>query len=144
MKYITYLWMAITSTMLVILLSLSSCSHSTPQATTATDTPKTTVNQPLKQPNVNTANPNVTLKIANFKYQPADLKLNVGETVQFVNKDEEPHTVTAKNGSFDSKALDTDQTWASTFTTPGTFPYICSIHPFMHGTITVTPKRNTP
>ncbi len=140
MKYITYLSMAIASTLLVILLSLSSCSHSAPQATTATDTPKVAVNQPT----TNTATPNVTVKIANFKYQPADLKLNVGESVQFVNKDEEPHTVTAKDGSFDSKALDTDQTWTSTFTKPGTFPYVCSIHPFMQGTVTVTPKRNTP
>lgn len=143
MKYVSYIGMAIASTMLVILLSLSSCNHSTPQATTATDTSKMAVNQPSKQLNANTT-PNAIVKIANFKYQPADLKLNVGETVQFVNKDEEPHTVTAKNGSFDSKALDTDQTWTSTFTTPGTFPYVCSIHPFMQGTITVTPKRNTP
>jgi plastocyanin len=143
MKYISYIGMAISSTMLVILLSLSSCNHSTPKATTPIDTPKVAVNQPLKQSNANTA-PNAIVKIANFKYQPADLKLNVGETVQFVNKDEEPHTVTAKNGAFDSKALDTDQTWTSTFTTPGTFPYVCSIHPFMQGTITVTPKRNTP
>ncbi len=143
MKYIRYCWIAISSTLLVILLSLSSC-HSTPQATTSTDTPKVAVNQPLKQPDVTTANPNATVKVSNFKYQPADLKINVGETVQFINQDEEPHTVTAKDGSFNSKALDTDQAWASTFTTPGTFPYVCTIHPFMQGKITVTPKRNTP
>jgi plastocyanin len=66
----------------------------------------------------------------------------VGKTVQFINLDEEPHTATATEGAFDSKALDTNQTWNYTATKPGTYPYICSVHPFMKGTLTVTPKKN--
>lgn len=133
MKYISYLLTAVASTLLVIVLSLSSC-HSTPQATQSTT--------PVEQPKVSSQNSNTTVKIANFKYEPTNLTVVAGKAVQFVNQDEEPHTVTAKDGSFDSKALDTDETWTHTFTQAGTFPYFCAVHPYMKGTIVVTTKRN--
>ncbi|MEH1831844.1 MAG: cupredoxin domain-containing protein [Nostoc sp.] len=72
----------------------------------------------------------------------SQLAIAVGKTVQFINVDEEPHTATATDGSFNSKALDTNQTWNYTATKPGTYPYICSVHPFMKGTLTVTNKKN--
>jgi plastocyanin len=62
-----------------------------------------------------------------------------GQTVQFINVDEEPHTATSVDGAFDSKALDTNQAWNYTAKKPGTYPYICAVHPFMKGTLTVTP-----
>jgi plastocyanin len=129
-KYISYFWMAIASSFLVILLSLSSCSP----------TPKASVSQTTPPP-VNAQTADVTVKIRNFKFEPANLAIAVGKTVQFINLDEEPHTATATEGAFDSKALDTNQTWNYTATTPGTYPYICSVHPFMKGTLTVTPKK---
>jgi plastocyanin len=130
-KYISYFWMAIASSCLVILLSLSSCSP----------TPKASVSQTTPPP-VSAQTADVTVKIRNFKFEPANLAIAVGKTVQFINLDEEPHTATATEGAFDSKALDTNQTWNYTATTPGTYPYICSVHPFMKGTLTVTPKKN--
>ena len=39
--------------------------------------------------------------------------------------------------SFRSKALDTDDKFSFTFTTPGTYKYFCSLHPHMTGTIVV-------
>ncbi len=134
MKYISYFLIAIASALLVVLLSLSSCS---PNHQSATPT-----NQQTEPSKVSVQNSNATVKILNFKYVPETLKIGTGETVQFVNQDEEPHTVTAKDGSFDSKALDTQQAWTHTFNQAGTFPYLCSIHPYMKGTITVTTKRN--
>ncbi len=95
-----------------------------------------TANKPLELAQVS-AQPNATVKIHNFKFTPAILKIGVGETVKFINEDEEPHTVTAQDGAFDSKAMDTDQSWTHTFTKNGTFAYICAIHPFMKGTVTV-------
>ena len=38
---------------------------------------------------------------------------------------------------FRSKALDTDDNYSFTFTTPGTYQYFCSLHPHMTGTIVV-------
>ena len=75
--------------------------------------------------------------VRDFSYKPSDLTIQVGEQVQFVNKDDVAHTVTAKDGSFDSKNLDSNATWTYTFTTAGTYTYICTYHPNMVGTITV-------
>ena len=55
----------------------------------------------------------------------------------FVNDDEEPHTVTATNKSFDSEGLDTNQTWKHAFAKAGTFAYFCEMHPYMKGTVIV-------
>ena len=76
--------------------------------------------------------------IDNFKFDPATLTVPVGSTVTWTNKDEEPHTIAAKDGSFHSPTLDTKGTYSFTFTNPGTYDYICSIHPFMTGTVVVT------
>jgi amicyanin len=76
--------------------------------------------------------------IDNFKFDPATLTVPVGSTVTWTNKDEEPHTIAAKDGSFHSPTLDTKGTYSFTFTTPGSYDYICSIHPFMTGTVVVT------
>jgi amicyanin len=76
--------------------------------------------------------------IDNFKFDPATLTVPVGSAVTWTNKDEEPHTIAAKDGSFHSPTLDTKGTYSFTFTNPGTYDYICSIHPFMTGTVVVT------
>jgi plastocyanin len=136
MKYIAYFLIAIASTCLVILLSLSSCS---PNHQATTSQPMAMNEQPKQQPQANQTTADTTVKIRNFKFEPANLAIAVGKTVQFVNLDEEPHTATATDGTFNSKALDTDQTWNYTATKPGTYPYICSVHPFMKGTLTVKP-----
>ena len=52
-------------------------------------------------------------------------------------KDGDPHTVTSTTGIWASDALDTDSQFARVFTTVGTFPYYCTIHPYMHGMIVV-------
>ena len=78
------------------------------------------------------------VSISNFAFAPATLTVPVGATVTWTNHDEEPHTVVASDGSFHSPGLGTDATYSYTFPTAGTFDYICSIHPFMHGTVVVT------
>jgi amicyanin len=78
------------------------------------------------------------VSISDFKFNPATLTVPVGATVTWTNKDEEPHTIAAKDGSFHSPGMDTNGTYSFTFTTPGSYDYICSIHPFMTGTVVVT------
>jgi plastocyanin len=65
--------------------------------------------------------------------------VKAGTTVTFENDDDIPHQVVATGGAFRSKALDTGDTYAFTFTEPGEIAYFCSLHPHMQGTITVTP-----
>jgi plastocyanin len=76
--------------------------------------------------------------INNFAFAPSTLTVPVGTTVTWTNRDEEPHTVVADDGSFHSPGLGTNGTYAFTFAKAGTFGYVCSIHPFMHATVVVT------
>jgi len=76
--------------------------------------------------------------IDNFAFAPATLTVKAGSTVTWTNHDEEPHTVAATDGSFHSPGMGTGATFSHTFPTAGTFDYVCSIHPMMHGTVVVT------
>lgn len=74
-----------------------------------------------------------------FKYAPDPIEIRAGETVTWVNHDAVPHTVTATKGDMPtSEALGLGDSYQQTFTTPGTFVYICLYHRQMHGTIVVT------
>ena len=84
-----------------------------------------------------------TVKISNFTFAPQELKVKAGTVVTWINEDDIPHTVTSIN-NFRSKALDTDDKYSFTFTTPGTYKYFCSLHPHMTGTIVVEAATGDP
>ena len=75
--------------------------------------------------------------IKDFMFHPTSVKIKVGATLTWVNKDEEPHTVTSETGLFRSGAMDTNDTFVFKFDKPGTYHFLCSIHPQMVGTIVV-------
>ena len=77
------------------------------------------------------------VQIKNDAFSPQTLAVTAGQTVTFTNDDDDAHTVTATDGSFDSKGLDTNDVWRHAFTKPGRYPYFCQLHPFMKGTIVV-------
>jgi plastocyanin len=79
----------------------------------------------------------VNVSIMNFAFGPARLVVSPGTRIVWTNQDSDPHTVTSTTGIWASEALDTGSQFARVFTTAGTFPYYCTIHPFMHGTIVV-------
>ena len=79
---------------------------------------------------------NTTVTIDNFTFAPAQLTVKVGTTVTWKNHDDIPHTVVSA-GKFRSKAMDTDDSYSFTFTAAGDYPYFCSLHPHMTGTIKV-------
>ncbi len=81
----------------------------------------------------------LTVHIKNFKFAPMSAKIHAGDNVTFVNDDQEPHTVTATDKSFDSEGLDTHATWQHVFTRPGTVSYFCEVHPYMKATLVVLP-----
>ena len=75
--------------------------------------------------------------IKNFMFAPTSLTITVGSTVTWANVDQEPHTVVSDTGLFRSGALDTNESFSFTFDKPGTYHFLCSIHPQMIGTIVV-------
>ena len=79
----------------------------------------------------------VDVKIDNFSFSPPTITIAAGTTVKWTNRDDIPHTVVNDDQKFQSKTLDTDESYTYTFTKPGTYPYFCSIHPKMTGKIVV-------
>jgi plastocyanin len=75
--------------------------------------------------------------IAGFAFHPGSITVTVGDTISWTNDDSAPHTATADDGSFDTGQLAKGASGSHTFTSPGTFAYHCTIHPSMHGTVTV-------
>lgn len=76
--------------------------------------------------------------ISNFAFSPASLTVPAGRDVIWMNQDDIPHTVTsADKTSFASALLDTGDQFRHRFTTVGTYPYFCALHPFMTGRIIV-------
>lgn len=79
-----------------------------------------------------------TVNIQNMAFNPATLNVKVGTTVKWVNMDSTTHQVVSNTGVFNSGVLKNGQSYTYTFNKTGTYPYYCSIHPSMKGTIVVT------
>ncbi len=77
--------------------------------------------------------------IESFAFGPDELTVPAGTTVTWTNVDPFSHSVVARNGEFGSEPLTTGASFAFTFATPGSYPFICGIHPSMAGAVVVTP-----
>lgn len=117
----------------------SSSATTTPPA--ASSAPASTA--PASSPPPSSASPSgrtqAKITIDNFKFSPATLTVAPGTKITVTNKDSTTHTLTAITG----KAWNTGDIAAGktvTFTAPkkpGTYQYMCTIHPFMKGSLTV-------
>jgi plastocyanin len=72
-------------------------------------------------------------------YIPDPIRVHVGQTITWTNKDTDPHDVSADNGTFYSGPIGTNGSWKWTAKKVGTYHYTCTLHPDMHGTIIVSP-----
>jgi len=75
--------------------------------------------------------------VKNFMFMPMSVTVATGSTVTWSNQDQEPHTVVSDTGLFRSSAIDTNESFSFKFDQPGTYHFMCSIHPQMVGTIVV-------
>ena len=76
--------------------------------------------------------------IQTLKYSPETIEIKRGETVEWQNNDLTPHTVTSQTGNeLNSGSVEPDATWSHSFSQPGTFPYYCTFHTEMKGTVIV-------
>jgi plastocyanin len=80
-----------------------------------------------------------SIDIVDFKYAPARVEVAPGARVTFTNRDRAPHTATATGapGRFDTGTLRQGERDAVTLTRPGTYDYVCELHPFMKASIVV-------
>jgi plastocyanin len=79
------------------------------------------------------------ITIHDYSFDPPVLRIASGTTVVWTNKDDDVHTIKSKDGpeSFQSPALDSGARYGFTFRRAGTYHYVCSVHPYMHGEIVV-------
>ncbi|MFD3706267.1 plastocyanin/azurin family copper-binding protein [Nocardia sp. NPDC058658] len=126
----------ITATVVAAALFAAGCSgDSGKAATTTTLKPRPGVTTTTQQH----APTNLTVEVDNMKFSPADATIKVGETVTWKFSDKAPHNVQGigdKSMVINSPITDKGE-WSYTFTQPGTYRYMCTIHPDMRGTITV-------
>lgn len=78
-----------------------------------------------------------TVIIKNFDFSPMTVTIPVGGRVVWTNKDGEIHTVTSVDGAFRSGGLDQNDSFTFRFAKPGTYLYVCSVHPQMKARVIV-------
>lgn len=81
----------------------------------------------------------VDVQMKNTSFQPASVTAKVGQTVKWTNEDSFAHNVKATKGEeFKSKDFGQGGTYSYKLDKAGTISYVCTIHPGMMGTVTVT------
>jgi plastocyanin len=78
-----------------------------------------------------------SIEIRKFAFAPKEITVAPGTKVTWTNRDETPHTISAADKTFLSKAMDTDDRYEYTFASEGDFSYFCTLHPFMTGIVHV-------
>src|SRR5437763_5351563 len=70
-----------------------------------------------------------TVQIVGFKFVPASVTINIGDSVTWTNADAVLHSAKSTTGAFDTGAIGEGNSKSIAFNTPGTFPYVCGFHP---------------
>ncbi len=81
--------------------------------------------------------PTTAVDMQAMAFAPTRIEVNAGATVEWTNRDQLEHTITANDGSWDSGPIAAGATWRHTFSQPGTYAFHCTPHPFMTGVVVV-------
>ncbi len=99
-------------------------------------------NQPSSGGGTNTQSSGNTVILKDTSFQPQQITISTGSELTWINQDSVNHTVvgdgTGPGGDFQSKTLQPGEEFSFIFDQPGNYPYHCSIHPSMKGTVIVT------
>jgi plastocyanin len=128
---------ALLATLVALALALAACGSSSATGAPTTAPVASAAASSAPSPASGGGGGGTAVTIKDFAFSPATLEVPVGATVTWANQDSTAHTVTADDGSFDSKSLASGQGFSQAFSTAGTFTYHCSIHSSMMATITV-------
>jgi plastocyanin len=132
-------WLSLVALAIIVLLSAcggttSNSGNNSGTTTVATNTPASSGSGPMVMITTDSS--------GTFAFSPTTLTIQVGTTVVWKNMTQVAHTVTSDDKkSFDSGTNNPiapqGGTFSFKFTSPGTFAYHCSFHPFMKATIIV-------
>jgi len=125
----------------IVLVVVCGCTQSAaPVQPTATSAMQTSAIPPsTTYPPTQTTNPvsENTVRINDFTFEPANITVKAGSIVRWVNRDAVPHRIKFEDEHFSQILLGSSQSGSQKFNEPGVYPYICLIHPEMHGTVIV-------
>ena len=79
----------------------------------------------------------LSVTMANFAFNPSELTVASGDTVTVTNEDSSGHTFTSDEGGFDLSLGGSESGEVTIDAEPGTYDFLCTIHPSMTGTLTV-------
>jgi amicyanin len=79
----------------------------------------------------------VEVNIEDLKFDGAEIRVPLGATVRWTNRDPLAHTATSTGGLWDSGPIEPGKTYERTFDRTGRYEYVCTPHPFMKGTVVV-------
>lgn len=77
------------------------------------------------------------VEIRDFAFSPGNLRVPMGATVTWTNRDSAPHDATSRNGTWRTQTLSDGENDAVTFDRAGEYEYYCSIHPSMKAQLSV-------
>ena len=79
----------------------------------------------------------VKIEMLDFEFSPPSVTIAAGGKVTWINQGQAPHDATADDDSFATGTIDPGKLKSETFKEPGSYSYICTIHPQMQATIEV-------
>ena len=82
---------------------------------------------------------NISVQITDFTFTPEVIKVKTGTTINWINMDNAPHTITSDDNSWDSGRIKKNETYSQKFDKAGTFEYHCAYHSSMKGSVIVSP-----
>ena len=122
---------------LLVAVAATGCSKSSKSssASSTTTSPPSTASAAVNQGTV--------VQVSEYAFTAPSVTVKAGQAVVWHNTGNVAHTVTETSGhDFNSPEINPGQTYVQTFDKPGTYTYICSIHPDrMKGTVVVTASQ---
>lgn len=110
---------------------MAGCGSSSPSSPSSPSTPPTSSTPGM----VSIVNGATELTTTAFAPNPIDVA--TGATITWMNNDTRTHDSTSNDGSWASGPIAPGGQFSRTFSSAGTFPYRCTIHPGMVGTVNV-------
>jgi plastocyanin len=119
----------------VLALVAAGCGSSN-SSTSSSSAPSTKAAPATSTPSSSGGGKAVVITMKNIQFTPASQTVKVGQTVKWVNADDVPHNI--QGGPLHSSTFSKGGTYTFKPTKAGTISYVCTIHPNMKATLTVT------
>jgi plastocyanin len=119
----------------VVALAAAGCGSSNSSSTSSGSSSGASTSTPA----ASSSGGGVAIKMQNIAFDPKAVTVKVGQKITWTNDDSTDHNVTANSGAdFKSDNFGKGGTFSFTPTKAGTIKYVCTIHPGMDATLTVT------